>query len=227
MSTSQPIQVESAERNSRYLSKFTLDIDIKRNSPIIVKEDQIELDEPWHGAEIMVTIKGNWKAYGYRILSYFRQLAIITPYAQLEFQFKSLNPEKNLSCVYNRRTENMPPVPLETKYHPSAVDLHILRKLAEDSKNKTILNFFMKDFEGIGRDHAQRLINELGEDIDAKESPCRLSDAQIAMIHNLFCVAKFDPPTGDTLSPAGEYNLRLGIIKEISPVLIATYQGSP
>ena len=79
----------------------------------------------------------------------------------------------------------------------------------------------------LGRDHAQRLINELGEDIDAKESPSRLSDTQIAMIHNLFCIAKFDPPTGDTLSPAGEYNLRLGIIKEISPVLIATYQGSP
>ena len=57
---------------------------------------------------------------------------------------------KSLSCTYQRRTETVPPVPMETKYHPSAVDLHVLRKLAEDSKTKSLLAFFMKDFEGIG-----------------------------------------------------------------------------
>lgn len=121
----------------------------------------------------------------------------------------------------------MPPVPLETKYHPSAVDLHILRKLAEESKSKTILNFFMKDFEGIGKEHSQRLVNELGDCMDEKMNPSQLTDTQLMRVHKLFSAAKFDSPTGDTLSPAGEYNLRLGIMKEINPVLIATYQGQP
>ena len=94
MSTSQPIEVESAERKANFISKYTLDIDIKRNCPIIVKEDRLEMLDHWHGADITVTIKGNWKAYGYRVLSYFRQLAIITPYAQLDFQFKAL-----VSCL--------------------------------------------------------------------------------------------------------------------------------
>ena len=76
-----------------------------------------------------------------------------------------------------------------------------------------------------GTSHAQRLVNELGEGMDEKQPPSRLSDAQLMRIHKLFSDVKFDPPTGDTLSPAGEYNLRLGIMKEISPVLIATYQG--
>ena len=30
---------------------------------------------------------------------------------------------------------------------------------------------------------------------------------------------------GAHLSPAGEYNLRLGVMKEMKPELIATYQG--
>lgn len=62
------------------------------------------------------------------------------------------NPEKNVTCTYQRRTESVPPVPMETKYHPSAVDLHVLRKLAEESKSKSLHNFFTKDFEGIGTD---------------------------------------------------------------------------
>jgi DNA topoisomerase VI subunit B len=31
--------------------------------------------------------------------------------------------------------------------------------------------------------------------------------------------------SGDHLSPAGEYNLRLGVLKELRPELIATHQG--
>lgn len=97
MSTSQPIEVESAQRGAGFVSRYTLDIDIKRNAPIIIKEEKAPIDlqgadaaGPWHGAELIVTIKGNWKTYGHRVLSYFRQLAVITPYAQLGLQFRAL-----------------------------------------------------------------------------------------------------------------------------------------
>lgn len=35
---------------------------------------------------------------------------------------------------------------------------------------------------------------------------------------------KFPPPAADCLSPAGEYNLRLGILKEVAPELVATHR---
>jgi hypothetical protein len=38
--------------------------------------------------------------------------------------------------------------------------------------------------------------------------------------------ARFSDPDGKHLSPAGEYNLRLGIMKECSPDMVATYQAS-
>lgn len=36
---------------------------------------------------------------------------------------------------------------------------------------------------------------------------------------------RFADPSGNHLSPAGEYNLRLGVMKELHPDLIATYAG--
>ena len=74
---------------------------------------------------------------------------------------------------------------------------------------------------------AKRLLQELGEGFDEKDRPSQLSDSQLLRINNLFREAKFEAPTGKTLSPAGEYNLRLGIMKEMQPVLSATHQGKP
>ncbi|CAI8611036.1 unnamed protein product [Vicia faba] len=53
-----------------------------------------------------------------------------------------------------------------------------------------------------------------------------LTSQQLVRIHQLFRQAKFDDPSGHCLSPAGEYNLRLGIIKELHPDMVATYSGS-
>jgi DNA topoisomerase VI subunit B len=36
---------------------------------------------------------------------------------------------------------------------------------------------------------------------------------------------RFADPSGSHLSPAGEYNLRLGVMKELQPELIATHAG--
>jgi hypothetical protein len=48
---------------------------------------------------------------------------------------------------------------------------------------------------------------------------------QVVRLHQLLHEARFDEPKGDHLSPAGEYNLRLGVMKELHPELIATHQG--
>jgi DNA topoisomerase-6 subunit B len=56
--------------------------------------------------------------------------------------------------------------------------------------------------------------------------PKALSGAQVLALHQLLGAAKFDAPDADCLSPAGEYNLRLGVIKELRPELVATYCGA-
>eukprot|EP00958_Prasinococcus_capsulatus_P008552 scaffold841_cov397-Prasinococcus_capsulatus_cf.AAC.13 len=120
----------------------------------------------------------------------------------------------------------MPPVPTAAKHHPSALDKLLIKKLIGDSRQNHLIGFLTKELSSIDRALANRLIEEMGDGFDPKMSIKDLTDQQIARMHQLFREAKFKDITGEHLSPATEYNLRLGVMKELQPDLVATYQGS-
>ncbi|EEF48847.1 Type II DNA topoisomerase VI subunit B, putative [Ricinus communis] len=226
MSTGLPIDISSSMKGQNYISFCRLDIDIHRNVPHVHLHEKRKNDDRWHGAEIQVVIEGNWTTYRSKILHYMRQMAVITPYAQFLFKFISDTSDKNVTVKFARRTDVMPPVPLETKHHPSSVDLLLIKRLIAETSKQNLLHFLQHEFVNIGKAHAERLIGEMGPEFSPKMAVKSLTDQQIVRIHQLFRQAKFDDPAGDCLSPAGEYNLRLGIIKELHPDMVATYSGS-
>ncbi|CAO2832917.1 unnamed protein product [Amaranthus hypochondriacus] len=226
MSTGLPIEISSAMKGQNYQTFCRLDIDIHRNIPHIHLHEKRENKGRWHGAEIQVVIEGNWTTYRSKILHYMRQMAVITPYAQFLFRFVSEASDKNVTVQFARRTDVMPPVPMETKYHPSAVDLLLIKRLIGETSKQNLLQFLQHEFVNIGKPHAERLIGEMGPEFSPKMAVKSLTSQQIVRIHQLFRQAKFGDPSGDCLSPAGEYNLRLGIIKELHPDMVATYSGS-
>ncbi|XP_020574924.1 DNA topoisomerase 6 subunit B [Phalaenopsis equestris] len=227
MSTGLPIEISSAMRGQNYTSFCRLDIDIHKNIPHIHLHEKRENKDQWHGAEIQVIIEGNWTTYRSKILHYMRQMAVITPYSEFLFKYSSGAADKNMAIKFARRTDVMPPVPLETKHHPSAVDLLLIKRLISETSKTNLLQFLQHEFVNINKSYAERLIGEMGPDFSPKMSVKSLTSQQIVRIHQLFRQAKFDDPSGDCLSPAGEYNLRLGIIKELQPDMVATYAGSP
>lgn len=227
MSTGLPIEIASSMKGQNYISFCKLDIDINRNIPQVYVHEKRENKDQWHGAEIQVVIEGNWTTYRSKILHYMRQMAVITPYAQFLFKFVSIVTEKNVTIRFARRTVVMPPVPLETKHHPSAVDLLLIKRLIADTSKQNLLQFFQHEFVNISKSYAERLIGELGPEFSPKMAVKSLTSQQVVQIHQLFRQAKFDDPSGNCLSPAGEYNLRLGIIKELHPDMVATYGSSP
>lgn len=227
MSTGIPIEISSSMRDQNYTSFCRLDIDIHQNIPHIHLHEKRENKDKWHGAEIQVIIEGNWTTYRSKILHYMRQMAVITPYSEFLFKFISDTVDKNMTIKFARRTDVMPPVPLETKHHPSSVDLLLIKRLIAETSKTNFLQFLQHEFVNISKSYAERLIGEMGPDFNSKMSVKNLTSQQIVRIHQLFRQAKFDDPSGDCLSPAGEYNLRLGIIKELQPEMVATYAGSP
>lgn len=61
-------------------------------------------------------------------------------------------------------------------------------------------------------------MKELGRPFDGDMAPSELTDGMTLQLTNMLKSVKiFKPPDGDCLSPAGEYNLRLGIMKELNP----------
>lgn len=65
---------------------------------------------------------------------------------------------KNVSISFARRTDVMPAVPIETKHHPSAVDLLLIKRLIAETSKPHLLQFLQHEFVNIGKAHAERLI---------------------------------------------------------------------
>lgn len=227
--TGLPIRVRSALPNQSFISEYALDIDIEKNEPNIHKENKLPNDDKWHGAELSVTIEGNWTTYRQYVLSYMRQLAIVTPYAQFRFRFMSsaatTSTAKDIDIVFRRRTDIMPALPSVTKHHPTAAkeNMLLIKDLLAQTREKTLLNFLHKEFTCISKDLSARLIQELGYGFETDMHPSEVTDKQATRIQQLLADARFDDPNGSCLSPAGEYNLRLGIMKELGPEWIASF----
>ncbi len=65
-------------------------------------------EEKWRGTRIDVVVEGNWSTYKSYLMHYFQQLAIITPYAQMEFTFRALsNPARETVTRYARRSDQV------------------------------------------------------------------------------------------------------------------------
>ncbi|KAK2371129.1 DNA topoisomerase 6 subunit B [Trifolium repens] len=208
MSTGLPIEISSSMKKQNYITFCRLDIDIHKNIPHVHLHEKRENKQLWHGAEIQVVIEGNWTTY------------------RFQFKFVSDAPDKNVTVRFSRRTDVMPPIPLETKHHPSSVDLLLIKRLIAETSKQNLLQFLQHEFVNISKPHAERLIGEMGPDFSSKMAVKSLTSQQLVRIHQLFRQAKFDDPSGHCLSPAGEYNLRLGIIKELHPDMVATYSAS-
>lgn len=67
---------------------------------------------------------------------------------------------KNVAINFARRTDVMPPIPLETKYHPSAVDLLLIKRLIGETSKPNLLQFLQHEFVNISKAHAERLIGK-------------------------------------------------------------------
>lgn len=67
---------------------------------------------------------------------------------------------KTVTVRFARRTDVMPPVPLETKHHPSAVDLLLIKRLVAETSKQNLLQFLQHEFVNIRKSYAERLIGE-------------------------------------------------------------------
>jgi DNA topoisomerase-6 subunit B len=227
MSTGMPVEISSAQYDKRTgggkkISYCKLDIDIRANAPNIIQHDKLENEKGWHGTEMKVIIEGNWAVYRARIVQYMRLMAVITPYAAFDFSFESSKGTNNLHMKFTRRATMMPPYPSEVKYHPSSIDLETLKQLHADSKQQTVLKFLMRDFSCMDKQTAEATCLELS--LDGETSLTEIDDRDLTAMNQKFHELKFPKPDGKCLSPAGEYNLMLGIQKQMAPEFIATHQ---
>jgi DNA topoisomerase VI subunit B len=257
MSTGQPLRVRSARRKNGPITECELDIDIHKNVPRVLRHVQVPNPGAWQGTDISVVIQGAWSTYKAKLLSYMRQLAVITPYARFELRYTAPDPQRNLAVLYPRRADCMPPPPHEVKHHPASVDLIVLKRLVQYAllqcnprprplitmrvcqlliapcaalcicseaagRRWTLKHTLRHQFAAIDAKRADAVCAALGA--DPATPAADLTDAQITRLRDVFAATTFPAVDGACLSPAGEYNLRLGVMKELRPEMVATWQ---
>jgi len=223
-STGLPVEVRSATSPDKLLSVCVLDIDIRQNEPRTKLFEQVPNTSRVQGTEISFVVGGNWSKYRSYIVRYMRQIAVITPYARFKLSVHPVGESKTLVLEYARRSDEMPRVPTTIKHHPASVHVELLSSLMTESKEKLLAKFLTKEFSCVSATLAAKLLKEVRLPIDTQVSA--LDHKATVQLAHLMKEVQFDDPPMECLGPVGEYNLRLGIIKELAPDMVATHQDA-
>jgi len=218
--THQPALVTSSTGTAKIYS-FKLMIDIQRNRPVILDRKVLINKEQWRGTIVEFCLEGDYLRAMPKIIEYFKQTAMVNPYANLTF----VDPKGRL-YKFTRATTDMPEPPKETLPHPYGVDVELLQRLIQITPYKNILEFLKHHFHRVGDITAQKFLIFSG--LSPSKNPKKLSHEEIVrLMQNLKKFKEFLPPDASCLSPLGEELLRAGIMKELKPEFLVVHQRKP
>ena len=218
--THQPAYVTSSTGSAKIYS-FKLMMDIQRNRPIILDRKVLINKEQWRGTIVEFTLEGDYLRARSKILEYFKQTAMVNPYANLTF----VDPKGRL-YKFNRATTDMPDPPKETEPHPYGVDVELLQRLIQVTPYKNMQEFLKFHFHRVGDITAQKFLEFSG--ISPSKNPKKLSHQEVVrLMQHLKKFKEFLPPDASCLSPLGEELLKAGIMKELNPEYLVVNQRKP
>ena len=220
ITTHKPVLVTSSTGQEKIYS-FKLMIDIQRNKPIILDRKVITNKDNWRGTVIEFTLEGDYLRAMPKIIEYFKQTAMVNPYANITF----VDPKGRL-YKFTRATSVMPDPPTETLPHPYGVDVELLQRLIQVTTCTNMSTFLRQHFHRVGEITAQKFLTFA--ELPINKSPKKLSHEEIVkLMQNLKRYKDFLPPDANCLSPLGEELLKAGIMKELNPECLVVHQRKP
>jgi len=220
ITTHQPAYITSSTGMSKIYS-YKLMIDIQKNRPLILDRKVLINKEQWRGTVVEFCLEGDYFRAMPKLLDYFKQTAMVNPYANVTF----VDPKGRL-YKFTRATKEMPTPPKETKPHPYGVDVELLQRLIQITPYHNMFEFLRNHFHRVGEVTAQKFLEF--SSLSPSKNPKRLSHEEIVrLMHSLKKFKDFLPPDASCLSPLGEDLLRAGILKELKPEFVAVHQRKP
>src|SRR6266478_5792224 len=202
-------QISSSTNPKQKITEIGLRTDIQHNKPIVLKKKTRPNGSHWKGTIIEFKTEADYPRAMPRILEYFKQTAIIVPYANLTF----VDPRGRL-YHFTRGTNVVPPAPTETSPHPHGVDVETVQRMLKLTNAKSLQEFMRKNFQRIGETTARKFLQfaSLGQ----KKNPRNLSaQDMVKLVNAMKNYDGFLSPDPTCLSPLGENLLETGIKKEL------------
>ncbi len=227
ITTHKEAQIISSNNPKNRITEVALRTDIQQNKPIVLKKRTQPNKTHWRGTIIQFKTEADYTRAMSKILEYFKQTAIIVPYANLTF----VDPRGRL-YRFIRGTTKVPPAPTETSPHPHGVDVETVQRMLKLTNAKSLQEFLRKQFQRIGDTTARNFLTYAGFPLEEKGSkkqrrklskkeiekrdPRNLPPADVVKLVNAMKTYEdFLSPDPTSLSPLGEELLATGIKKEL------------
>lgn len=220
VTTQKPIEIVTGQIGSNEQHRLLMRLDIENNSPVIIDDKKAHKKLTDHGTTISYYLEGDWIRSKRKIVEYFTQTSVIVPYSSMRFD----DPDGNV-LRFSRLTESLPRTPREMKPHPRGVDVEMLKSMISQTRTKTFSSFMTRSFQRVGATTAKKLILHSG--VAAERNPKDMTEEELVLImRSLSAYEKFQPPSADSLSPAGVDLLETGI-QRLNPDIAIVRQRRP
>lgn len=226
LTTGKPVKIISRIGPKAAAHYFEVQIDTKKNEPLVHENKQIEWDQP-QGTQVAIEVEGRYQKGRASVDEYLEQTSIANAHVKLIYR----TPEGETK-EYARAYHELPPSPKEIKPHPYGIEFGMFLKMLQEAKSQTLSGFLSSDF--------CRVTPALADDIckTAKVSPnARPRDIRGTIAETLYHAVQstkiMAPPT-NCLSPIGEKAILSGLYKQIKGEFYtavsrppSVYRGNP
>ena len=207
LTTGKPVKIISRIGPKAAAHYFEVQIDTKKNEPLVHENKQIEWDQP-QGTQVAIEVEGRYQKGRASVDEYLEQTSIANAHVKLIYR----TPEGETK-EYARAYHELPPSPKEIKPHPYGIEFGMFLKMLQEAKSQTLSGFLSSDF--------CRVTPALADDIckTAKVSPnARPRDIRgtiAEMLYHAVQSTKIMAPPTNCLSPIGEKAILSGLYKQI------------
>ncbi len=219
LTTGKPTKITSKISPRKPAHYYELNIDTKKNEPVIAKELEVEWEKD-HGTKIEIELEAKYLKGKQSVDEYVKQTAIANPHATLIY----INPEKG-KAEYLRGTNQLPIESKAIKPHPHGIELGTLIKMLHDTSSTTLKSFLQNDFSRIGSGTAKLICQQAN--LYEKARPAKIAQQEAEALFKALQAAKVIAPSTDCLSPITADILEKGLRKEIQADFYTTITRPP
>jgi DNA topoisomerase-6 subunit B len=226
LTTGKPVKIISRIGPKAAAHYFEVQIDTKKNEPLVHENKQIKWDQP-RGTQVAIEVEGRYQKGRASVDEYLDQTSIANPHVRLMYR----TPEGETK-EYPRAYHELPPSPKEIKPHPYGIEFGMFLKMLQDAKSQNLSSFLSSDFCRVTPAFAGEMCKTAKISPKAKPRDIRGAIAE-SLYHTIQATKIMAPPT-NCLSPIGEKAILSGLYRQIKGEFYtavsrppSVYRGNP
>lgn len=226
LTTGKPVQIISRIGPKSAAHFFEVQIDTKKNEPLVHESKQIEWSQP-RGTQVMLEVEGKYQKGRASVDEWLEQTSIANPHVKLTYH----TPEGEMKG-YPRTYHELPPSPREIKPHPYGIEFGMFLKMLQDTKSHSVSGFVASDFCRVSPQLADEMCK--AAKVPAHTRPRDLKGSATETFYRTIQETKIMAPPTNCISPIGEKAILSGLYKQIKGEFYtavsrppAVYRGNP